>query len=432
TVMRDHPAGVRSVILDSTYPIAADIMSESPANLNRALGTLFSACANDQACRTTYPDLEARLFRLIDQLDADPVGFTARDFLSGEQYDVLLDGTGLLGTVFQGLYSEDVFPQLPQLIEDLEVGDTVIASLLTSNDIVNAQFFSFGMHLSVQCREEVPFTSAAAIDAGLEPYPRLTDLFDESINLSTPVFEVCDLWQSGTADPLENAPVESDIPTLVMAGSFDPITPPDWGLQVATSLDNSAFVEFPTLGHGTSVAGECPVEIALEFVNDPGAEPATGCIRSMDPVPFVIAPFDVSAIRLEAFREDVFGTMLSGVVPEGWESIGDGAWTRGETALDQTSIVQQPLPPGLDEGFVLGLYEDQLGVIDSLAFQGEVASPSFTWRLFSGDIDGFVVDVALANRSDVTGLILMVSEPEERDDLFGAVFQPALDAFETT
>ena len=39
--MRDHPAGIRSVILDSTYPLEANLVYESPASLDRALTHLF-------------------------------------------------------------------------------------------------------------------------------------------------------------------------------------------------------------------------------------------------------------------------------------------------------------------------------------------------------------------------------------------------------
>ncbi len=430
TVMRDHPEGLRSVVLDSTYPIGADIISEAPGNLARAFDTLFRACETDNACNETYPDLENRLFALAGRLDESPVAYVARDFLTGAQYDVLLDGSGLLGTVFQGLYSDDVFPQLPQMIADLERGDTSIASLLTSNDIVNAQFFSFGMHLSVQCREEVAFTSLDAIEAGLAPYPDLAELFAESINLSTPVFALCDLWQAGAADPFEAASVTSAIPTLVLAGAFDPITPPRWGTQVAETLENSFYVEFPTLGHGTSIAAECPTAITLAFIADPARPPDTGCIATMEPVPFVAEPFDPDAITLVPFEEeDVFGFTIIGVVPEGWESIGPGVWTRGSTGLDQTTLVQQVIPGSFAESFILGLYEEQLGLDAEFEFERTVTAGDVEWRLFRGNLDRFAVDVALTDGDGIIGLVLLVSDGAERDALVSVVLDPALQAY---
>ena len=37
-------------------------------------------------------------------------------------YEVIVDGGGLLGVVFQGLYSEQFIPVLPQLIDEVEAG----------------------------------------------------------------------------------------------------------------------------------------------------------------------------------------------------------------------------------------------------------------------------------------------------------------------
>ena len=42
-------------------------------------------------------------------------------------------------------------------------------------------------------------------------------------------FAECDIWGAGTADPIEDKAVVSSIPTLVVAGQYDPITPPSWG-----------------------------------------------------------------------------------------------------------------------------------------------------------------------------------------------------------
>jgi len=47
------------------------------------------------------------------------------------------------------------------------------------------------------------------------------------------LFAACQVWNQTPPDPRENQPVTSEVPALVMAGEYDPITPPDWGRQVA-------------------------------------------------------------------------------------------------------------------------------------------------------------------------------------------------------
>ena len=78
---------------------------------------------------------------------------------------------------------------------------------------------SFGLHLSAHCAEEIPFTSretVAAIEA---------DLPEELVGglSGAYYFDYCDAWRVPPADARENEPVSSGVPTLVMAGGFDPI-----------------------------------------------------------------------------------------------------------------------------------------------------------------------------------------------------------------
>jgi len=68
-VMRDHPQGVRSVILDSTLPPEADLMTEGPANFARALRVLFTGCSSDPNCAGAYPGFEQRLLDRVAALE---------------------------------------------------------------------------------------------------------------------------------------------------------------------------------------------------------------------------------------------------------------------------------------------------------------------------------------------------------------------------
>lgn len=79
----------------------------------------------------------------------------------------------------------------------------------------------------------------------------------------------------------------SDIPSLVLAGDFDPITPPDWGTRAAQTLENSYFFQFPGIGHAVSVSHPCPEAMTVAFVRDPTREPDASCMAEMEPLAFV-------------------------------------------------------------------------------------------------------------------------------------------------
>ncbi|MFN8420465.1 MAG: alpha/beta fold hydrolase [Anaerolineae bacterium] len=55
TVMRDHPDGVRSVVIDSVYPPEISSWEEYGVNTADVFHRLFEACANDQSAVATIP-----------------------------------------------------------------------------------------------------------------------------------------------------------------------------------------------------------------------------------------------------------------------------------------------------------------------------------------------------------------------------------------
>ena len=90
-------------------------------------------------------------------------------------------------------------------------------------------------------------------------------------------FAICENWPVEKADPAVRQPVISDIPTLILAGEFDPVTPPEYGQMVAEHLSNSNFFEFPTIGHSVAVANECARSIAAAFLENPNTRPDASC-----------------------------------------------------------------------------------------------------------------------------------------------------------
>jgi len=235
TVMRDHPQGVRSVVLDSSYPVQANLYTGIQPNAQRALDVLFNGCAADPGCNGTYPYLREVFFQTVDALNASPVTETIVNPLSGRQQEAVVDGDALLGFLFQSLYSTDFIPLLPGLIYDVANGNTELMGQIMGGFLAELEeLFSPGMHIALQCSDEVAFTNVDEVAAAIAPYPQLRGLTEGDAFSGTGVFPVCASWGTAPPDPRENAPVASDIPALVLAGEYDPITPPEWGQAVAT------------------------------------------------------------------------------------------------------------------------------------------------------------------------------------------------------
>jgi pimeloyl-ACP methyl ester carboxylesterase len=137
------------------------------------------------------------------------------------------------------------------------------------------------MYLSVQCREEGPFNSLDNV-VPVRTFPVLSESKQGDV---ASIIEDCATWAVAPGAPFENAPVVSDLPTLVLAGQFDPITPPSQGYRAAETLGHATVVEFPGYGHGVLSEG-CAMTIMAAFVDNPAAPVDTSCVVAMGPASF--------------------------------------------------------------------------------------------------------------------------------------------------
>jgi pimeloyl-ACP methyl ester carboxylesterase len=278
TIMRDFPEGVRSAILDSVYPPQSDLYAEFQADFDRALDVLFEACAADSFCSEAYPELGQAFYDTVDRLNEIPVQVSLGAVTGRSGGAATIDGIWFSAFIFQSLYSKEFIPLLPRMIFDTRDHEYDLIEILADVYFQDVESISPGMYLSVQCGEETPFVNRDSVIAAAEAHPRLRGFSEYS---AKSIFAACDEWQAPPAAASANDAVRSAIPALVLTGQFDPITPPAWGRLAAESLENSFFFEFPGVGHGVALSNECPAGIALAFLDDPGQEPARGCVDTM-------------------------------------------------------------------------------------------------------------------------------------------------------
>ena len=279
-VMRRYPDGLRSVVLDAVYPPDVDLYLESPANFNRALERLFEACDENPVCSETYPDLEQVFYDTARRLDAEPVLREIRNPMTGEEYDAWMEGSTMLGLTFQLLYDSKLRYLLPKQIAAASQGEYRDFDMIQGAMIALLDYSYRGMMFSVQCHEELAFSSIDAFRQRFAGFPELAQMYNNAV-LGELAFRVCQEWGAGEAGESANQPVTSSIPTLLMSGEFDPITPPEWGRHAAETLENGYFYEYPGIGHGASLADDCPMQMMEQFLEHPESPPDDACISGM-------------------------------------------------------------------------------------------------------------------------------------------------------
>ncbi len=125
---------------------------------------------------------------------------------------------------------------------------------------------AWGMRLSVWCSESQPFSERATSGVPVDSFG----------GLDGAVFspEMCAAWGVPARPPTERAPTLSSVPTLIVAGEFDALTPPRWGRAALETLSNGRLLVIPGGVHTetTDWGGDgCAMSQAAAFFEDPMA-----------------------------------------------------------------------------------------------------------------------------------------------------------------
>jgi pimeloyl-ACP methyl ester carboxylesterase len=423
TTMRDFPQGLRSVVIDGVVPLQADTYAQTPANGAQALARIFKACEADPVCNQNYPNLPQVLSELKDKFDKNPIKFDVT-LHSGEKKEALLNGDGLISTLFHSLYVTALLPSFPRLIYDVHAGNYDMLAGLTSLVLTQLDDLSYGMYFSVDCQEEAPFTNIGELDAFLKQNPEYAALGQKDL------FNTCKVWNVPTSPTKENQSVTSDIPTLVISSEFDPITPPHYGTEAAQTLSKSFVFEVPRASHASSVTEDCPRSMVAAFVNDPTQKPDAACFADMAQMKFA-APLTAADFNLKPFTATQYG--LSSVVPEDWKQVQAGVYSPSGKVTDPTALIMMAAP--LAPEMFLNLMQQQLSQSNykiEFAPAGTRTANGIKWTLYQTNADTSSIDLALGQKAGTTYLIMMQSPLNDRKALMEGVFVPAVDALQST
>jgi len=411
-VMEVAPRGLRSVILDAVAPRGIDPDEQSINYGWRALSLLLQACEADEACSGEYPNLQTELLNLIERLNETPVDITIIDPSTGEELTVKLNGSRLAVALFNSLYDTGSLRRVPSEIFASASDDNFGWVAETLSALLDPSF-SVGMQLAVNCAERDASASLQIVDPDV-PAVFAQALQQEQADLAA----VCRLIDVPLLPDEARTPADVSIPTLLMSGEFDPITPPDYGEIVAQELPNATHIVLPGVAHG-ALYESCPQSIARAFLQDPNAELDTSCLQEMG-LTFVIT------LELSEYELD----NVSFLAPTDWVELERGVYTDFENVVAVQVIEGRSLQAELD-GF-LGELEDALAEgIAEIIVQRQARLGSFEWQLLQVDIATSDISVITAGaESDTqTYLVLLQTSIEQADSLAEDVLIPLLQSF---
>jgi pimeloyl-ACP methyl ester carboxylesterase len=282
--IRSHPEGIRSVLLDSIVvpdePFGAVARGTSAL---RAFKELDEACAADAECKAKYGSIQDLMAKAAAQLDEEPYVGEVEDPATGEPRKVQITGADMYAGLFRAMYDETLIPALPSVLTQIAGGDYAIIEQLAQESIPFVTDQVEGMTASVDCADRLPLLDPKSLDPFVEAHPELGSLVYLAAAESG-----CDEWgvepEGGDFNTLLRKG-DTDIPILLMAGRFDPVTPPNGSERVAEALGQELLL-FPNAGHGAVGSSDCARGIWFAFLDDPSQMPDLSCMDDLEPPDF--------------------------------------------------------------------------------------------------------------------------------------------------
>ena len=265
-LLRIDGSSVASAVLDSPTPPEVDLYDDLPEGVLYALTSMENLCRADATCPG---GLVGPLRSILDDLADRPVAVT---IWSGEAS--AYDDARLIRLVADALAAPaglNVVDGAVTLAAEGRLAEAIAAlNEVASTGRSVGDPTSEGARLSSECADELPFNDADPMLTG-DP------LLDAVARGEVKVRALCAVWQVERSPDIVNWPMVSDVPTLILSGHLDPITPTAWARRLADRLGNAVLVESERWAHAPSMSDPCAAHLVARFLD--GERPLSGFAR---------------------------------------------------------------------------------------------------------------------------------------------------------
>jgi pimeloyl-ACP methyl ester carboxylesterase len=282
--MRRHPSSLRAVSMKGIVPPSMAAPESHASSGDAAWTSLVTRCKQDGNCARTFPTLDEDFHSLLDRLERTSPVMTLPAGNSRPAIQIKVT-RGLFAESFRNLlYAPEASAQAPKLIKSLLAGDDrgLTETALAGRTLLGGDRLAAGFFLSVSCAEDVPYLpkNAAALAAR-------TFGGDYRVQQQT---AACAAWPRGQVSAQHRQPTKSNIPTLILSGEFDPVTPPSGGDEVVRGLPSGLHVVILNNGHPIGNAEQCVGAMIGAFIDKGSVEGLDrSCASAIPAVPFLLS-----------------------------------------------------------------------------------------------------------------------------------------------
>ncbi len=269
----DTSVRVRSLILDSVYPPDQGGLLSWPRVMTQGIERFIRWCQSDGDCAPSERNLSAQLDAALEQLKREPLPVSIDFWQERRPGTVVINDHRFLSALFAAINQQRRWPEIPKALKAIQQSDSEALRPLIEPFVNQAldESLSSLTFMAVDCRDHRLGTEAE-YQTAVDEHPRFRQFLD-------PLWQ----WQScqwlGSAEqPL--APVgDISVPTLMLAGELDPITPMAWAEALAEQWPHSQLYRATATGHYVIGSKPCVHTSLADYLDDPRAPWQPACER---------------------------------------------------------------------------------------------------------------------------------------------------------
>jgi pimeloyl-ACP methyl ester carboxylesterase len=276
--LRRFPQQVRSAVLDGVVPVETVLGPEIAPAAQKSLDAILTRCANQTACNAAFPNVVEDFRSVRKRLAHGPITMTIPDPRTAMPTSLDFGEAHLDVAVRLLSYTSESAALLPFLIHEAANNrpQAMAAQALLVARSIGDQVAN-GMHNSV-----VSFMRKEALADPAIANSYLGSVFTEALQAS------CAVWPQGIIDEDFHSPLHSSVPTLLLSGENDPVTPSSFGEQALKSFVHGEHFVFAGRGHG-QFNSPCGMSVIASFVEHASIQlHERECLARVVPMPFML------------------------------------------------------------------------------------------------------------------------------------------------
>lgn len=281
----NYPVFTRSLVLDGLAPNIIALPRHIARDATTAFNRLNEYCQNDALCKQHYGDLTLNaetIARHLQQAEHNlqPEQISLPDPLNQKPKEWIFTPRRFAQLLISALYSRELTSLMPRALKEAADGNYQLLGTLSALAEANNEQLAIaeGLYYSIICNEDLTQPTATP------PSPIFmgVDLVEDKL-------AVCANWPKTAPSAQNLAPNKqiNTLPTLLLSGALDPVTPKAWADLVALLQLNHQIIEVPGGNHVVSTLG-CIPNLIAQFINTPEVRLPTDCSQAIAPLPFYL------------------------------------------------------------------------------------------------------------------------------------------------